>query len=290
MIIYCWILPRMRRVPDKSFTEIKTHILYSVTSLSENRPFYDIMWKIWYSQSDHKWQYNTAQALCELENYGYNHTIRICNTYCSCTSTTLSRWCLSVTLTRILHALFWFWRSSLPSSEPGNSSILEEIPHLSRNPKIYSCVKDKSVVETCVNFSYYSLRLFSKFNNIFLSKHRSPKQTTPFTLSDQNVLNILVLSTSAYRPVHLPHLSLIYLYNIWWRTKHNGLLYSQSIARNIDKTKWPPLFICWFTLRKNKSRPLMDSFLWNSVWISGSWVYLIFVALAVFDCSAWHLC
>jgi hypothetical protein len=29
-----------------------------------------------------RWQYNMAQALCMLENYGYRHRLRIRNSYC----------------------------------------------------------------------------------------------------------------------------------------------------------------------------------------------------------------
>jgi len=30
------------------------------------------------------WQHNTAHALCMLDNSGYIHILRICNTYCFC--------------------------------------------------------------------------------------------------------------------------------------------------------------------------------------------------------------
>jgi hypothetical protein len=46
--------------------KIKTHILYSVTFLFENRAVYEIMWK--------NVQYNTAHALCVEDNEGYIHT------------------------------------------------------------------------------------------------------------------------------------------------------------------------------------------------------------------------
>jgi hypothetical protein len=47
--------------------------------------------KIWYSQTGHRWQYNTAHALCVLDNYGYRHTLRMCNTYCFSTATVVTR-------------------------------------------------------------------------------------------------------------------------------------------------------------------------------------------------------
>ena len=36
--------------------------------------------KSWYSQRGHRWQYNTAHALCMLHNYGYRLSLRIYNT------------------------------------------------------------------------------------------------------------------------------------------------------------------------------------------------------------------
>jgi hypothetical protein len=35
------------------------------------------MWKIWYSQKGQRRKYNTACALCMLDNEGYRHTLRI---------------------------------------------------------------------------------------------------------------------------------------------------------------------------------------------------------------------
>jgi len=32
--------------------------------------------KIWYSQTGHRQQYNTAHVLCMLNNKGYKHTLR----------------------------------------------------------------------------------------------------------------------------------------------------------------------------------------------------------------------
>jgi len=39
------VLLRTRDVSDKFVEKIKTHILYSTTFPSENRAFYEIMWK-----------------------------------------------------------------------------------------------------------------------------------------------------------------------------------------------------------------------------------------------------
>jgi len=35
---------------------------------SENRAVYEVTWKIWYSWTSHRWQYNTAYALSVLDN------------------------------------------------------------------------------------------------------------------------------------------------------------------------------------------------------------------------------
>jgi hypothetical protein len=66
--------------------------------LSKNRTAYDIMWNIWYSQTEHRWHYNKMHAHCMLDNYGYKHTRRICNIYCFSTAVTVTRTCLDVTL------------------------------------------------------------------------------------------------------------------------------------------------------------------------------------------------
>ena len=41
---------------------------------------------------------NTARAHCILDNLGYKHTLRICNSYCFSTATMVARTRLSVTL------------------------------------------------------------------------------------------------------------------------------------------------------------------------------------------------
>ena len=45
---------------------------------------------------------NMAHALCLLHNYGRRHTLRICNTYCFCTATTVTLTRLNVTFIRTL--------------------------------------------------------------------------------------------------------------------------------------------------------------------------------------------
>ena len=52
----------------KFVEKIKTHILFLQISSSERRAIYEIMWKIRYSQTGHRWQYDMAHALCVLDN------------------------------------------------------------------------------------------------------------------------------------------------------------------------------------------------------------------------------
>jgi len=44
VIISCWILPRIRNIPDKIAGKSKTHILCSITFF-ENRALFEIKWK-----------------------------------------------------------------------------------------------------------------------------------------------------------------------------------------------------------------------------------------------------
>ena len=47
--------------------KIKTHILYSLSFLfSENLAMYEMCRKMWWSERDNRWHYNTAHALCKL--------------------------------------------------------------------------------------------------------------------------------------------------------------------------------------------------------------------------------
>jgi hypothetical protein len=50
----------------KTVKEVKTHMLCSVNFFSENLVFNEIMWKVWYSQTGYRWQYNTMQKICDL--------------------------------------------------------------------------------------------------------------------------------------------------------------------------------------------------------------------------------
>jgi len=53
--------------------KIKTHILSSVTFFSENRAFYELMWKN-IVHSGHATDNSMAHAHCMLVTQGYKHT------------------------------------------------------------------------------------------------------------------------------------------------------------------------------------------------------------------------
>ena len=80
----------------KVVDKIKTHIMYSVTFFY-NSAVYEKMWKIFPSRRGHRRQYGA----CAL-HAGYlrllTRTLRLCNTYCFCTATMVSRARLNVTL------------------------------------------------------------------------------------------------------------------------------------------------------------------------------------------------
>jgi hypothetical protein len=85
--------------------KIKTRILWPITFFYKSCRLWDNVEKIWYNQTDHKWQYNTAHALCMLDDSGYKHTITICNTYCFSTTKIVTRTQLNNYLIRILPVL-----------------------------------------------------------------------------------------------------------------------------------------------------------------------------------------
>jgi len=54
--------------------------------------------KILYSRAGHRWIYNMAHAPFLLDTSGYKHPLRICDTYCFCTTTLVTTTCLRVAL------------------------------------------------------------------------------------------------------------------------------------------------------------------------------------------------
>jgi len=54
----------MRNVSDKLRQKNKTRILCSIAFFSENRAFYEIMWKFVLQPDRHRWEFSTAHTLC----------------------------------------------------------------------------------------------------------------------------------------------------------------------------------------------------------------------------------
>jgi hypothetical protein len=68
-------------------------------------PFNEKMWK-YIAQADRLQMTYMAHALCMLDNQGYRHTLRMCNTYLFSTAKNDSRRRLNVTFTLTLPVLF----------------------------------------------------------------------------------------------------------------------------------------------------------------------------------------
>jgi hypothetical protein len=96
----------------------------SIPFFSKNRAFYETCGKIMNSRTDHRWQHG-ASAL--LDNWGYKHTLRICNTYCIYTATMGARTRLNVTF--YVHCLFEIHmsvhRNIIPNYSQTDATFLE---------------------------------------------------------------------------------------------------------------------------------------------------------------------
>jgi hypothetical protein len=70
MVVSHWIVIRMRNVSEKLVEKMrKKKPLFYVNFFSEKScHFWDNVEKIWYSQTGHRWQYDTAHVLCMLDN------------------------------------------------------------------------------------------------------------------------------------------------------------------------------------------------------------------------------
>ena len=116
-----WTLLRIRSVSDKLFTETQnTHFMLTIFFLFRklchlwDRPNVEKYGTAGQATDDSKIR---AHALCVLDKYGCRHTLRICNTYCISTTTTLTRTRLNITFictlsvmlfVRVLnHSRFW---------------------------------------------------------------------------------------------------------------------------------------------------------------------------------------
>ena len=92
----------------KFVTEIKTHILCSITFFAKSYRLWDlkIYFKVRQTTDD------MAHAHLTLDTKGYTHTLGICDRYISCTATMVAWSRLSVTLTYTDCVVFhsWFFR------------------------------------------------------------------------------------------------------------------------------------------------------------------------------------
>jgi len=59
----------MRNVADKICKEDQNaYFVFNYFFFPGSSAIYEMMWKNWYSQTGHGWQYDTVYALCVLEN------------------------------------------------------------------------------------------------------------------------------------------------------------------------------------------------------------------------------
>jgi len=75
----------------KCAEKLKTFILCSNNPLPKSCLLWNNVEKMWGSQTDQIWQYNKGHAYYMRNNYGYRHTLRICDTHCFSTATTVTR-------------------------------------------------------------------------------------------------------------------------------------------------------------------------------------------------------
>ena len=79
----------------KVVEKIKTHILCSVIPFKKSCLLWDNVEE--YSRAGHATDGNMAHAHSMVGNKGYRHVLRICNNYCFCTATMVTRPSLNVT-------------------------------------------------------------------------------------------------------------------------------------------------------------------------------------------------
>jgi len=75
----------MTVVSDKVVEKFKTHFLWSITFFFEILAVYEIVWKTGQTIDD-----NMANAVCFLDTKGYKHILRLSNTGCFSTETTVA--------------------------------------------------------------------------------------------------------------------------------------------------------------------------------------------------------
>jgi len=105
VVMWRSFLLRTRNVSDKSCRENHNTHFMSNNCFPKNRAVHAIMWKNISEETGHGWQHYEARALCMAQNFGYRHTLGICNTYCFSTATLVTRTRLNVTFVRTLPVL-----------------------------------------------------------------------------------------------------------------------------------------------------------------------------------------
>jgi hypothetical protein len=97
MILSCRILLRMRNVSDKSCRENRNTYL-TLLFFWKSRCLWDKCGEVWYSQTCHKWKYNSEQKRKNLHAWQLRQdTLIIFNTSCTSTATVVTWMCLNVT-------------------------------------------------------------------------------------------------------------------------------------------------------------------------------------------------
>jgi hypothetical protein len=98
MIISRSFLLRIINAAENFTVDIEAHILCSIMCFPKIVPFMSYCGNIHEIRTRHTRQYNKEHALCMLDNYGYRHTLSICNVYCFFTATMVTRTCYNTTL------------------------------------------------------------------------------------------------------------------------------------------------------------------------------------------------
>jgi len=70
----------MKLLQTNVVQKIKTHFIFK--HFSESRAVYEITWKNMLQPDRPQMTIHYEHAHCLLDNWGYRHTLRICNTYC----------------------------------------------------------------------------------------------------------------------------------------------------------------------------------------------------------------
>ena len=104
MIIYGWIILRMRNVYEKSCRRNQnTFFIFSKFFVSKIVPVWDKVLK--YSTAGLATDDDRAHACYVLNNQGYKRSLRICNTYCLSTEKVVKRTCINIRSIRTLLVL-----------------------------------------------------------------------------------------------------------------------------------------------------------------------------------------